>query len=279
MRMGWMISLLLAGGVFAQETAPESDLDTATRATIQKGFAFTLKPVASLPDGFPQDRQALAGTMIVGEYSDGIYHARDGTYEIYKKGAQTLVRTERGWLPMDQFTSVMRQDVAQAFDSRDGRLWSRGNVTAGRKALQQLIQLSHLNHRTNIGNLTRLEESILDPKQIRGATLNGKPAVLYEGEIAETTAFKILQGPFETLVERGNLAFRNVSGITRFYLQEGVIRRILVKVQGVYSTYEETDNTRRRGVCTLEISLDLTKHGEVKVELPREAGPVLKSVK
>src|SRR6185436_15618658 len=177
MRTGILLTILLAGAVRAQDTSAESDLATATRATIQKGFAFTLKPVVSMPDGFPQDRQALAGTTIVGEYSDGIYHARDGTYEIYKKGALTLVRTERGWLPMDQYTSLMRQDVAQAFDDRDGRLWSRGNVTAGRKALQQLIQLSHLNHRTNIGNLTRLEESILDPKQIRGATLNGKPAV------------------------------------------------------------------------------------------------------
>jgi hypothetical protein len=279
MRIGWILSVLLAGGVSAQDTAPESELTSATRATVQKGFAYTLKPVVSMPDGFPQDRQALAGTTIVGEYSDGVYHARDGTYEIYKKGALTLVRTERGWLPMEQYTSAMRQDVAQAFDDRDGRLWRRGNVTAGRKSLQQLIQLSHLNHRTNIDNLTRLEQSILDPKQIRGATLNGKPAALYEGEIAETAAFKILQGPFETLVERGNLAFRNVSGVTRFYLQEGVVRRIVLKVQGSYSTYEETDNTRRRGVCTLEITADLTKHGEVKVELPREAGPVLKSVK
>jgi hypothetical protein len=125
MRIGLMISLLLGGAVCAQDTSAESDLATATRATIQKGFAFTLKPVVSMPDGFPQDRQALAGTTIVGEYSDGIYHARDGTYEIYKKGALTLVRTERGWLPMEQYTSVMRQDVAQAFDDRDGRLWSR----------------------------------------------------------------------------------------------------------------------------------------------------------
>ena len=235
--------------------------------------------MVSLPDGFPQDRQALAGTPIVGEYSDGIYHARDGTYELYKKGEGTIVRTERGWLPIDQFTSPIRQDIAQAFDDGDGKLWRRGNVTAGRKALQQLIQLSHLDHRMNIENLTRLEQSILDPKLIRGATLNGKPAVLYEGEIAETTAFKILQGPFEPLVERGNLAFRNVSGVTRFYLQDGLIRRILLKVQGFYSTYEETDNTRRRGLCTLEILVDLTKHGEVKVEIPREAGPTLKAVK
>jgi hypothetical protein len=279
MRIGLVLSLLLTGGVAAQDTAPESELTTATRATIKRGFAYTLKPAASLPDGFPQDRQALAGTPITGEYSDGTYHARDGTYEIYKKDALTLVRTERGWLPMEQFTSPIRQDVAQAFDDRDGKLWRRGNVTAGRKALQQLIQISHLDHRTDIDKLTRLEQSILDPKAVKGATLNGKSAVLYEGEISETAAFKILQGPFGALVERGNLAFRNVSGVTRFYLQDGVIRKIVLKVQGFYSCYDDTDNTKRRGLCTLEIVAELSKHGEVKVELPREAGPLLRSVK
>jgi len=277
--MGLILSVLLAGGAAAQDTAPESELATATRATIKKGFAFTLKPTASLPDGFPQDRQALAGTAIAGEYSDGTYHARDGTYEIYKKDSLTLVKTERGWLPIDQFTSPLRQDVAQAFDDRDGKLWRRGNVTAGRKALAQLIQISHLDHRTDIDRLTRLEQSILDPKAVKGATLNGKPAALYEGEISETTAFNILQGPFGALVERGNLAFRNVSGVTRFYLQDGLVRRIVLKVQGFYSTYDDTDNTKRRGLCTLDIVVELTKHGEVKVELPREAGPVLKSVR
>jgi len=274
MRMGLILSVLLAGGVSAQDTAPESELTTATRATIKKGFAYTIKPSASLPDGFPQDRQALAGTPIAGEYSDGTYHAKDGTYD-----ALTLVRTERGWLTFDQFTSPIRQDVAQAFDDRDGKLWRRGNVTAGRKALQQLIQISHLDNRTDIDKLTRLEQSILDPKAVRGATLNGKAAVLYEGEISETAAFKILQGPFGALVERGNLAFRNVSGVTRFYLQDGLVRKIVLKVQGFYSCYDDTDNTKRRGLCTLDIVAELTKHGEVKVELPREAGPILRSVK
>ncbi len=268
-----LICVLLATPASGQDTSPESELTTATRATIAKGFAYTIRPAASLPDGFPQDRQALAGTPITGEYSDGIYHARDGTYEIYKKGTQTLVRTERSWLSLDQYTSPLRQEVAQAFDDRDGKLWRRGNLTAGRKALQQLIQISHLDHRTNIDHLSRLEQAMQEPKAVR-STLGGKPAVFYEGEFPESIAFEILQGPFGALVERGTLAFKNVSGVGRIYVQDGLIRRVVLKAAGWYSYYDDTDNLKRRGLCSLEIQADLTKHGEVRVELPRGAAKV-----
>lgn len=276
MRTSVILCILLAGSAAGQDTAPESELTTATKATIAKGFAYAIRPVASLPDGFPQERQALAGMPISGEYSDGTYHARDGSYEIYKKGALTIVRTERSWLPLEQFTAPLRQDVAQAFDDRDGRLWRRGNVTSGRKALHQLIQISHLNHRTNIEHLSRLEQAFLDPKAVRVPNFNGKPAVFYESEIAETVAYEILQGPFASLVERGTLAFRNVSGVGRMTVQDGLIRRIVLKVAGSYSYYDDTDNIKRRGLCTLDITADLTKHGEVKVELPKETLPIQK---
>jgi hypothetical protein len=276
MRTTLILGVLLAGSAAGQDTAPESELTTATKATIAKGFAYSIRPVASIPDGFPQERQALAGTPVTGEYSDGTYHARDGTYEIYKKGTLTLVRTDRSWLPLEQYTSPLRQDVAQAFDDRDGRLWKRGNVTAGRKALNQLIQIQHLNHRTNIDHLTRLEQAFFDPKAVRVPNFNGKPAVFYESEIAETVAFEILQGPFASLVERGTLAFRNVSGVGRMTVQDGLVRRVVLKVAGSYSYYDDTDNIKRRGLCSLEITADLTKHGEVKVELPKESLPAQK---
>src|SRR5262245_19198641 len=120
-----LCGLLQAEG---QQTQQESELTTAIATTAAKVFTFTVRPVANIPDGFPQERAALAGTPLVGEYSDGVYHARDGTYEIYRKDSQTAVRTERGWLPFHQFISPLKQDMAQAFDDGDGKLWRRGNV-------------------------------------------------------------------------------------------------------------------------------------------------------
>lgn len=271
MRISLALLLLTAAPAYPQDTTPESELDTATRATISRGFAFVVKSNAGLPDGFPQDRLALAGTTVHGEYADGAYHAKDGVYEIYKKKSMTLVRSERGWLPIDQFTSPLKVEIAQAFDERDGRLWRRGNVTAGRKAVNQLIQISHLDHRTDIEHLTRLQQALMDLKVVRIPSLNGKPATLYEGEIAETVAFDILQGPFGSLVERGNLAFRNVSGVGRIYLQDGLVRRVVLRVAGAYSAYDDTDNVKRRGTCTLDVTAELSRYGEVRVELPREA--------
>lgn len=267
------IAILL---ILAQETAQESELTTAIKTTISKGFAYTLRPTANIPDGFPRDRLALAGTPISGEYSDGVYHAKDGTYEIYRRGAKTAVRTERGWLPLAQFTSPLRQDVAQAFDDHDGRLWKRGNLTAGRKALERLIQINHLDHRTNIERLSRVGGAFVDLQGVDGVKIDGKPASVVEGALTETAAFSLLQGPFAALVERGTLSFSSLSGVGRVYLQGGVIRRLHLKASGAYGYYEETENVRRRGTCSLEVVGDLTKHGEVRVEPPKEAAQILK---
>lgn len=267
------IAILL---ILAQETAQESELTTAIRTTISKGFAYTLRPAANIPDGFPRDRLALAGTPISGEYSDGVYHAKDGVYEIYRRESKTAVRTERGWLPLAQFTSPLRQDVAQAFDDQDGRLWKRGNLTAGRKALARLIQIHHLDHRTNVERLSRVGGAFADLQPAEAARVEGKPASVVEGALTETSAFALLQGPFSALVERGTLSFSNLSGVGRVYLQGGVIRRVHLKASGAYGYYEEGENIRRRGTCSLELVGDFTKHGEVRVEAPKEAAQILK---
>lgn len=253
--------------LLAQGTASESDLVTAIQATSSKGFAYTLRPTAQIPDGFPRDRLALAGAAIQGEYSDGVYHAKDGTYEIYRKGNRTALRTERGWLPLAQYTSPLRLELAHAFDDRDGRLWKRGNVTAGRKALAQLIQISHLEHRTNIECLERVATAFVE--------LKPAGASAYEGPLSDAAAFALLQGPFAALVDRGTLSFKNVSGSGRVDLRGGVIRRVHLKAAGVYGYYEETENVRKQGPCSLEVVGDLTRHGEVRVVPPKEAARLL----
>jgi len=269
-----LVAALVLGGAlpegWAQEAQKESELATAVKRTIAKGFTYSVQPAANIPDGFPQDRLALAGAPVSGEYFDGVYHARDGTSEVYRKGTQTAVRTERGWLPLERTVSPLKQDVAQAFDKKDGRLWKRGNVTAGRKSLLQRIQISHLVHRTNVDRLADLDKAFLDPKRVESGQVNGKAAVFYEGELSEWAANEVLEGPFAALVERGTLVFRNASGVGRVYLQDGFLRRIVVQVTGGYSIYDDTENTKRRGICTLDITADLTKHGETKVELPKE---------
>lgn len=270
--MSLAFALLLA----AQDSARESELTTAIQTTIQGGFAYRLRPAAQLPDSFPRDRVALAGAPIEGEYADGIYHAKDGSTEIYRKGARTAVRTERGWLPLAQFTSPLRLEVAQAFDESDGRLWKRGNVTAGRKALARLIQISHLDHRTNIELLSRVSAAFVSLKPGVPVSIDGKPASVHEGELSDMAAFNLLQGPFGALVERGTLAFQNVSGVGRVAIQGGVVRRITLKASGSYGYYEETENVRKRGPCSLEIVADLTKHGQVRLEPPKEALQILK---
>lgn len=261
--MGIAALLLL----LAQDTASESELATAIRATTSKGFAYSLRPTAQIPDGFPRERLALAGAPIQGEYSDGIYHAKDGAYEIYRKGAKTAVRTERGWLPLNQYTSPLRQEVSHAFEESDGRLWKRGNVTAGRKALAQLIQISHLDHRTNIECLERVATAFVE--------LKPAGASAYEGPLSDTASFALLQGPFAALVDRGTLSFKKVSGSGRVSLQGGVIRRVHLKAAGVYGYYEESENIRKQGPCSLEVVADLSRHGDVRVVPPKEAARLL----
>ena len=250
----------------AQDPKPEALLEEALKATVKQGFLYTIRPSANIPDSMPKERQALAGVPVYGAYSKGLYHASDGTFEIYRKDSNVAVATNRGWLPIDQFTSPLRQEVAKAFDDTDGKMWKRGNVTAGRKALHQLIQISHLSQRTNVDRLEKLGLAFSDLR----AWPSKKHGTFFEGELTDATAFELLQGPFAALIERGTLSLKDVSGAGRVYVNGGVVRRIVFRATGFYTYYEENDNTQKRGKCSLEVVGELSKHGEVKIELPTE---------
>ncbi|HEX7896908.1 MAG TPA: hypothetical protein VF950_04065 [Planctomycetota bacterium] len=267
------MSLLLA--ILLQDTAAEGEVTTAIESTAARGFTYSIKPVATIPDGFPEARSALAGVAVRGKYHCGLARATDGEYEIVKKGGTVAAKSARGWLPLDQYTSPLRQEVVHAFDPEDNRLWNRGNVTAGRKALQELIQIAHLVDRADVEKLTSLSRSFGELKRLKPATIDGKPAAVYEGDLTDTAAFDLLQGPFEELVKRGTLAFRDVSGVGRIYLQGGFVRRVHLKAQGAYGYYDDDENTRRKGLCALEVVADLTKVGETEVAVPKEAALIL----
>jgi hypothetical protein len=258
----------------AQQADPDTELKTAIESSIQAGFTYLIKPLADIPN-FNSARDELAGAQVKGEFSDGVYHAQDGMYEIYRKDGKVAVKTERGWLPYDQFISPLKQAMSEAFDEGDGRYWRKGNVTKGRKALSEFIRLQHLIHRADVQRLTNLGTAFLSMKPVGKSSVDGKPTVQYEGEFTDTAAFTVLQGPFDELVSRGNLSFQNVSGVCRIWIQEGRVRRIHGRVGGKYGFYNEDDNVNRKGICVLDVHVELTKFGETKVDPPKEAMQIL----
>lgn len=253
---------------------PETELKAAIQANIEKGFSYVINPRADIPN-FNSARDELAGAPVKGEYANGLYHAQDGLYEIYRRGGKIAVSTGRGWLPYEQFISPLKQAISEAFDEGDGRYWRKGNVTKGRKALSELIRLQHLIHRADVTRLTNLADAFVSMKPVGKSTVDGKPTVQYEGEMNETTAFTILQGPFDELVSRGNLSFEKVSGVCRIWIQEGHVRRIHGRVGGKYGFYNEDDNVHRKGICVLDVHAELKKFGETTVEPPKEALQIL----
>ncbi|HZN61488.1 MAG TPA: hypothetical protein VFC90_03695 [Planctomycetota bacterium] len=275
-----MLAVALLTGTVAAQSAqepspgPDAELEAAIKATAAGGFAYLIKPVADIPN-FNSARDELAGAPVKGEFNGDMYHAQDGKYEIYRLGAKVAVKTQGGWLPIDQFASPLRQAIKEAFDSGDGRYWRKGNVTKGRQALSEIIRLDHLVHRADVSRLTNLAGAFVSMRAVGKPTIDGKPGILYEGEMNDTTAFSILQGPFDELVSRGNLSFQNVSGVCRFWIQEGKVRKIHGRVGGKYGFYNEDDNAHRKGICVLDVHAELNKFGETKVEPPKEAMQIL----
>lgn len=273
-----MIRILLALSVFLalpQDTEVEPDLVTAIKGSAEKGFSYVIKPVADIPN-FASARDELAGATIQGEYAGGIFHAKDGMFEIYRKGEKVAVRTERGWLTFDDYISPLRLAIQEAFEVEDSKRWRKGNVTQGREALAKLIRLSHLVHRSDIGRLTSLDGMFTTMKRAGSPAIEGKPSSLFEGDLSDNAAFGLLKGPFEELIKRGILSFEKVSGVGRIFIQDGVVKKVHARAAGKYGFYNEDDNVHRKGVCVLDITAQLTKIGETVVEPPTEAAALLK---
>jgi hypothetical protein len=258
---------LLIGPGTAQDTTPDEEVTTAVEEAAKNGFSYVLKPAAEMPS-FNRGAVALAGTAIKGEFAGGIGHATDGTFEIYRRGDKIAVKAERGWLNLEQFTSPLRTAASEAFDLKDGRLWRRGNVTQARKALDQLIQLDHLLHRSQLERLTNVPTAFADLDRV-------KKGEAYEGYLNDSAAFNLMQGPFDEMVKRGNLAFQGVTGFGRVTLDKGSLKKINAKATGKFAFYNDEDNVKRKGLCTIEIVAEFSKIGETKIEVPKEAEALL----
>lgn len=276
MSLRLLIAPLLVGALVSPQgqESPEAELKTAIESTLQQGFTYLITPKADIPN-FNSARDELAGAQVKGEFANGVYHARTAHFEIYKKGGKVAVRTQTGWIPYEQFITPLKQAMAEAFDEGDGRYWRKGNVTKGRKALSELIQLQHLIRRADVERLTTLNEAFLNMKHVGKSTGEDKPTAQFEGEFTDTAAFTILQGPFDELVSRGNLSFQNVSGVCRIWIKEGRVAKIHGRVGGKYGFYNEDDNVHRKGICVLDVHAELTKFGETKVDPPKEAMMIL----
>jgi hypothetical protein len=267
-----VLAVLGAASAYAEDNRPEDEVGKAVENTLKKGFTYVIRPVASLSD-FNRAREAMAGTPVQGKMSGGLYHASDGTYEIYRKAPHVVVRGGRGgtgWLPYAQFTAPFRVEVNQAFVGQGGDFWRRGNVSKGRDALGEIIQIDHLVRRADLERLLKLADAFQGLKQQGAVKAGATTTVTYLGQLTPAAAFETLQGPFETLVERKVLAFANPAGEGRIRLQGGLLKSLHVRLTGTYLYYQEDDNVQKKGQATLEILGEVTKVGETKVEPPAD---------
>ena len=280
----WRAAVLVAlAGLPAaaeEKTAPPVDeVSAAVEATLQKGFTYLIRPTATLSD-FNKAREALAGVPVRGEQAGGVYRATDGTYEIYRKGSAVAIRGGAGgagWLPHAKFVSPLQVEVNQAFTGREGDVWRRGNVSKGRRALGEIIQIDHLMRRADLGRVLRLAEAFKGLKRTGSAKAGAVTTTTYTGELTAAGAYEILQGPFEELVRRKVLAFSNTAGVGKITVQNGVLKSVHLKATGSYLYYNEDDNAQKKGTAVLEVLGEVTKVGETKVAPPAEAAQVLSS--
>jgi hypothetical protein len=251
-----MNALMVAVAIVAAASQEERDLAATARTTAERGFTVSLRPAASAP-GFSAGAEALAGAPIRGEYSNGIFHATDGTFEIYRRGSRILVRTEDGWRPFDAVVAPLRGEIAAAFD-REHAL-ERGNVTRAREARRHLIRLLHLAHRSDAELLLRLGSAFRESARVRTAGGGAAATDIYEAALTTEATFGLLEGPFERIVENGELAFSGVSGSGRAEAQQGVLKRVHLKATGKYVYHDETEEKSRRGTCALEMPSEVVR--------------------
>ena len=257
------ISLL----ALVQDSAVEDAVGSAAKAMLSRGFTYSVKVAADMPDSLPRDRTLLVGVPVTGSYHNGVTHANDGRTEIYMKNGRVAVKTENGWLPLDQYLSPIRQAIGEGFNDEH---WKRGNVTQARKAVDESVRIHHLVRRADVARLTRVPMSFDGLRKIKGET--------YEGDLTDHAAFNILQGPFEELVKLGVLSFQNVIGVARITLKGGQMTMIHAKVAGKFSYYNDEDNLKRKGIAGKEVLVEFTKIGETTIEVPRAAMLILEKM-
>src|SRR5688572_9856635 len=70
-------ALLLFGAAVSPQSqeSPDTELQSAIKATSEQGFSYLIKPVADIPK-FNSARDELAGAVVKGETAGGVFHAQ-----------------------------------------------------------------------------------------------------------------------------------------------------------------------------------------------------------
>lgn len=260
MRTALILLTVLPGFQDARDVAKAAD------ATIAKGsFTFHAKPVADVKDSLPQDRAAVAGVPVTGELlSEGIYHATDGTNELWGRGARVLLKTKEGWTPAED---VVR-DLLQTIASGVGEEWRQGNVTKAREAWGKLFAIAHLAVRS-VPPTHLLQGLGADFKSLKKGSVDSSKNQIYEGDLKELVASKLLEGPYGELVKNGTLKITEFSGRGRVWVSpDGLIRRVEQRAVGRYTI--ATKEAKRTVPAAMEVVTEFVKAGETKRDVPAE---------
>lgn len=242
------------------------DVAKAAEATIAKGsFTFHAKPAADLRDAMAQDRAAVAGVPVTGELlSDGTYHATDGTHELWGRGARILLKTKERWRPAEE----VAKELLEAIGAGVGEEWRQGNVTKAREAWQKLFAIAHLAVRsvppTHL--LSGLES---DFKTLKKGPVDASKNQVYEGELKDLAASKLLEGPYGELVKSGTVRITDFGGRGRVWVgPDGLVRRVEQRAAGRYTV--TTKDAKRTVPAAMEVVTEFVKIGETRREVPAE---------
>lgn len=266
-----MLITLALSGAFAQEG---NEVSAGLKAAANRGFEVVIRAMATAP-GHLDGAEALSGAPIRGTYSNGVFHATDGLYEIWRSGDRVTVLTPDGWRPVDRVIAALRGEIEAGYDRTDGSFFERGNLTRARQARRRLIRLLQLLHRTDITQMLALGSAFGAGLHVRETKVDGTPGAVVQADLTVDGAFALLEGPFQNLVASGELAFTNVSAAGRAEMREGVMRKLHLKARAKYVHHDETERTSRRGAVAFELAAEFTELGRATVEVPAEAKRLL----
>ncbi len=250
----------------------EKAVAAAAQATMEKGtFTLQVTPVTDLKDALPQDRAVVAGVPVAAEQlKDGLFHATDGTTEIWGRDKLVFIKTREGWTAATDVVAGMIAEITAAAGKDE---WRRRNVTQAKATFRRLLGLAQLASRSMPPTkyLTQLETDFKGFKKGATEVIDGKRCQIYQGEMKPAAAQLFLQGPYEWLVKEGTLVISETTGVGRVWVTpDGLVRRTDLRAAGKYTVLNKDENTRKTSAAAIVVTADILKVGETKLDAPRE---------
>lgn len=263
------LAIILLAAVGPQEDKAVAD---AAAKTFEKGsFTAQITPKADLKDAMPKDRAAVAGVTILSEeLGDGLWHATDGTWELYGNDAAAFMKDGRQWTPAKD---VIADLVAIISGSMGENEWKRRNVRDAKEAYAQLIAIAQLIARGVPAKrlLTGLAEQFKTLKSTGTEVVDGKKCTVYEGELKDQMAHDLLLGPYDFYVKSGVLTIAEFAGSGRVWVDpDGLIRRTKLRAAGKYVVVNKAENTTKTTPVAIEVGTDYVKIGTTTRKVPTE---------